>query len=181
VVTSAGNRGVDVYGPDLIYNTADDRAPACYPEVLAVSAMADYDGLAGGLSSYGYGPALQDDTMVDYSNSSRSLYPGALWSPPGKAIALAAPGYAILSTVPGGLYDTKSGTSMAAPHVTGVVARLIALRGRDVNFDGIVNAEDMTVTRQTLVNGGQMQDQWRPGGTLDPDGNPEPLVDARTI
>jgi len=179
VVTSAGNRGVDVYGPDLIYNTTDDRAPACYPEVLAVSAMADYDGRAGGLSSYGAG-AL-DDTIVGYSNSSSTLYPGALWSPPGKAISLAAPGYAILSTVPGGLYDTKSGTSMAAPHVAGVAARLIAVRGRDVNLDGISNAADVTMIRQILINGGQVQSQWRMGNTLDPDGNPEPLVDARTI
>lgn len=42
-----------------------------------------------------------------------------------KSVHLAAPGVNILSTVPGGT-DTHSGTSMAAPHVSGVAALLVA-------------------------------------------------------
>lgn len=39
-------------------------------------------------------------------------------------IDVAAPGRAILSTIPGGQYGLKNGTSMASPHVAGVLALL---------------------------------------------------------
>lgn len=43
-----------------------------------------------------------------------------------KRRVIAAPGVNILSTVPGGTLELKSGTSMAAPHVTGVAALCFA-------------------------------------------------------
>lgn len=45
-----------------------------------------------------------------------------------------APGEEILSTIPGGFYDRKTGTSMAAPHVSGVSALLMEW--------GIINGND---------------------------------------
>lgn len=54
----------------------------------------------------------------------------ASFSSRGPEVTLAAPGVDILSTIPGNRYGTKSGTSMACPHVTGIVALLLALRPR---------------------------------------------------
>lgn len=44
----------------------------------------------------------------------------------GSSVQVAAPGLDILSTIPGGKYEDRSGTSMAAPIVTGIAAMLKA-------------------------------------------------------
>jgi len=92
--------------------------PAAYPEVLAVSALADFDGEPGGSASCGYVPALFwiecDDTLAFFSNTVGTQ-------------DFTAPGVNVHSTWAGGGYRTENGTSMAAPHVTGVVAILAAL------------------------------------------------------
>jgi thermitase len=43
-----------------------------------------------------------------------------------RTVHVAAPGVNVLSTVPAGAYDTYSGTSMAAPHVSGVAALMLS-------------------------------------------------------
>ena len=43
-------------------------------------------------------------------------------------VDLAAPGAAILSTIPGGLFDDSYGTSMASPHVAGAAALVLSHR-----------------------------------------------------
>jgi subtilisin family serine protease len=55
------------------------------------------------------GSTTKADAVASYSNSASFLH-------------LLAPGSAIYASLPGGLYGTKSGTSMAAPHVAGAWA-----------------------------------------------------------
>jgi hypothetical protein len=113
VVASAGNSSMNV----------NNSAPGGYDTVISVAAMTDTDGVGwekGGSAGSCYS-GERDDTFASYSNF-------------GRDIDIVAPGTCVRSTwygdPTGDTLVPSTGTSMAAPHVTGAIARYVHAQGR---------------------------------------------------
>ena len=130
---------------------AKNFTPANGPDVVTVSALADYDGKAEEKSSTTCANLGLDDRLASFSNF-------------GTTTEMAAPGVCILSTTPGG-YGKKSGTSMASPHVAGA-ATILAGRAQPKS------KSDVEAIVETLEKEGNAN--WT---DTSGDGVKEPLLD----
>lgn len=163
VVAGAGNDNRDLAGVDGVFGNGDDAVPAALPESMAVSGMnptndtmwIDTPGVLG-----------SNFSQVPRTNTTNFVFS------PGGAIDVAAPAFGILTTHTNDSYARFKGTSMAAPHVAGLVALYIAANGRATNAAGVY------AIRQAIVNASLPQSQWNTNNTQDPDTNPEPLAIA---
>ena len=144
-VVAAGNESID----------AAMFVPAAYPEVIAVSAMADFDGQPGGLAALPAVclPEAADDRFAFFSN----------YGPP---VDIAAPGVCVTSTFPGSQYAFSDGTSFATPFVAGAAALYIS------THPDAMPAE----VREALV--ARAEPGPIPG---DPDTHPEGVLDVRGL
>ena len=137
-------------------------SPANHPDVITVSAIADFDGVGGGSNdqtvAFSICTETEDDSFACFSNY-------------GEVVEIAAPGVNILSTWNNGGYYTISGTSMASPHAAGAAALNIAINGKPTDKAGA------DAIRDALIAAGTPQSD-PDGFTGDPDGHPEPLLNV---
>jgi len=130
---------LDSDGDNIIVGDPDDDAA----EVISMSfgGSSDVNSLHDALiDAYNYGVVLV--AAAGNEGASSPLYPAAYpeviavgaidsndtvpdWS--NRGVEVSAPGVDILSTYPDDTYETLSGTSMACPHVSGVVALIQAI------------------------------------------------------
>lgn len=130
--------------PGTTVKAAFDNA---YAAGLCVVASAGNSG--AGADTVGY-PAHYDSVIAVGSTTSTDAL--SSFSSTGPTVEVAAPGSSIYSTLNGGGWGTMSGTSMASPHATGVMALILAAGIEDADGNGRRNDEARWVLQSTCLD-----------------------------
>lgn len=141
-----------------VLNMSIGGPPSCSVEYQRAVATAQNNGViivaAAGNSNrdaQGFSPASCNDVITVGNTTSTDARSGS--SNFGVRVDLAAPGTDILSTMPNNTYAPKTGTSMAAPHVAGVVGLLLAAKpglSRDQVLSCLVSGADPISTDRPI-------------------------------
>ena len=161
-------------GSDYPSLTIESACNIAYAHGIVVIAAAGNDGSRNGKGDSVDYPGRYDSVIAVAATDSNDVR--ASWSSTGPDVELSAPGVNIYSTLLGGGYGYKSGTSMSCPHVAGVAALVIASEPLLLN----------TGIRQRLVDtADELGALWLYGyGLVDADeaapipGNLRPVADA---
>ena len=163
-------------GTDYNYQTLRHACDNAYAAgiLLVAAAGNDYSTRRGRERDTVDYPARYDSVIAVGATNDADVK--ASWSSTGSALELAAPGVNIYSTYLGNGYTTKSGTSMACPHVAGVAA-LILVAGSDVGVRTTLQdtADDLGDSGWDNWYGYGLVDAGEAAGALE---NQAPVADA---
>lgn len=134
-------------GSSVSNRSLKNACDKAYNMGLLIIASAGNSGNSAGTGNNVNYPARYDSVVavaaIDINNTR------AWFSSTGPAVELSAPGVNIYSTLRGGTYGYLSGTSMAAPHVTGVAALIMS-------YNPITNVQTRIRMQTTTTDLGSM-------------------------
>jgi len=126
---------------------ANGRPPAYFEQALnrAVSHGVIVVGISGNTGQVGVQyPGKYDSVYATAATTENDLLAG--FSTRGAEVALCAPGDNVTSFIPGGGTSTRSGTSFAAPHVSGVLALILSA------YPGLSPTQAFDVLTRALID-----------------------------
>jgi len=160
-------------GADVHIQALQDACDEASASLLLVASAGNSGNPPGRGDNISYPAAYASVIAVAATDQSDSR---ARFSSTGPALELSAPGVGIYSTYKDGGYATGSGTSMAAPHVAGTAALVIAAGIGDVRTQLQNTADDLGPTGLDTKYGYGLVDADEAAGAPPPPENEPPTV-----